>query len=267
MYAFKGRIYPKYVNFRSIILQCTLLLGVATASEVDLRFRIYVPEQGGILTESTVWNALPELFLKNEMGFRRLSVARGQASGYFKYAGKAEMTLYTREVRDERLVVESEDPAGLGPLRQRSSYKPYAKVVFPVGLKEAMVMIRPEKREAGGLRSAIAMNIDPTRLPKGKGTFYNASSDPLTMLIAGNRHVIRPGGRLVLRRSEIEEKEVGDMAVGRMVLARRDEERGNWEPKYNRPVYLKPDVSNFFLISSSGNGRYRVRVIYGEEES
>ena|GEM_PF-3478060 len=267
MYALHDVFYPKFVTIRSCILHFTLLLGVAGAEEVDLRFRIYVPEQGGILTEQTQWNALPELYLQIGGSYRRLASARGQASRYFRYKGDPELTLYTREVEVRRLEGEGMEEGDEAPLREFSSYRPYARVRIPETWKETMIMLRPEERDSQGLCWAVAMNIDPSQLPKGKGTFYNASSRTLALTVAGQAHVIRSGQRLVLNRSQVQERQVGNMVVGRMVLAEQDQERGIWKPRYTRPVYVKPHVSNLFLISDAGNERVRVRVVYGEEGS
>jgi len=267
MYAFTSIFSPKFLNLRSLFLQSALLIGVARAAEVDLKFRIYVPEQGGVLTEQTIWKALPELYLQENGNYRRLAAARGQASRFFSYKGEAEMMLFTREVEQRRLELENPDPDEEAPLREFSTYKPHARVLFPEGWTEAVVMIRPEERNAEGLCWAVAMNIDPSRLPKGKGTFYNASGRKLALTVGGKAHMIRSGQRLVLNRAQVQEKEVGEMAVGRMVLAEQDKDGGSWKPRYTRPVYLKPGVSNLFLISDSGNDRVRVRAVYGEEES
>jgi len=266
MCAFKEVYFPKYVNLNSFILQLCLIGSFVGAEEVDLRFRIYVPEQGGILTEQTIWKALPELYVQENGRYRRLAATRGQASRYFQYTGDAEMTLYTREVEERRLEREGGNPEDEAPLRQISSYRPYARVRFPEAWNEAMVMIRPEERNPEGFSWAVAMNIDPTHLPRGKGTFYNASGRTLALTIAGEAHLIRSGQRLVLNRAQVREKEVGNMVVGRMVLAEQEEEGGTWRPRYTRPVYLKPGVSNLFLISEAGNQRVRVRAIYGKEE-
>lgn len=267
MFAFKVSSIPKFVRAHSLILQFLLWGSLVSAQDVDLKFRIYVPDQGGLLTEQTVWKALPELFVQENGRYRRLAAARGQASRYFTYRGEAEMLLFTRKVKQERLVVEGMNEDDLSPMREKSEYIPYAKVRFPVAWEEAMVMIRPEERNQEGLCWAVAMNIDPSHLPKGKGTFYNASNRTLALTVGGKAHMIRAGQRLVLNRTQVKEKEVGDMAVGRMVLAEQEEQGGAWKPRYSRPVYLKPDVSNLFLISEAGNNRVRVRAVYGEEES
>ncbi len=266
MYAYHVRRCAKFVTCFSAVLLGLFIGSNSFAQDVDLRFRIYVPEQGGILTEDTEWKVLPELFVREGGSYRRIAAARGQASRFFSYRGDAEMMLYTREVKRVAREVENWDPNEALPTREESSYVPYAKVTVPAEWTEAMLLIRPEERNAQGLRWAAIMNLDPRRLPKGKGTFYNASGRPLAMTLAGEAYMLQPGQRLILNASQMKEKEVQNMTVGRMILAERDADSANWRPRYSRPVYLKSNVSNLFLISGDPGERIRVRAIYGEEK-
>jgi len=217
-----------------------LLLGPACMTRAELRFQVHAWEQQGLLTEDTVWNAMPPLFYGEGGGRKSLRATRGQTSPVHRYDGTSPLRFYKRGAAADAL--------------------PYAQVDFDPAWENMVVLLFPDQVGSDGLVRAQALDIAPEKAPAGKAYFYNGSGSPLRVQVNGRVLQLQPHGSVLLAPREFGQSSVRGMTMSQVYLARPDAE-GEWKQIHSAVLYLKADHPNLFLIMNYGR-RVQIRTLY-----
>ena len=201
------------------------------------KFSVYVWPAQGLIAPSGSTKAIPNLIYADDDGVHGLKVTRGQLSRTYAYRGDSPLRLRVRPVASDT----QDSPASA----------PYATVPFRPEWDQFTVLVYPEQRGTQGVR-ATALDFRPDRVPVGKATFYNASTNRVRFVAGGRAHSLAPGQRLALSRSELEERRTQGLSEFRVVVGRQDR-RQRWSTVYNRLHYLDSSQRCLFVIAEYGN--------------
>lgn len=218
-------------------------VGLTPTLFAEIHFRVYTWPLQGLVSETSDIAALPELFyLNKEDQPKRLRISRGSISQRHRYDGESPLRLVQKT----------------GSVGGEDQFSPFAQVRVQRNAEHTLLIFNPDQPRSNGGANVSVMHADPRRVPKGKATFYNTSSQIVLMNVDGRNFRIRSG------RALIQEPEERGVAFSRMRvrLAARHPTREEMKMMFTGTLRIFDDRPNLFLVQEYGD-RMQVRSIRG----
>ncbi len=220
-----------------------LLLCLPPLLPGDIQFRIYTWPLQGLVSGSSDIESLPELYYLNDRDQpQRLRIARGSVTKRYRYDGDSPL----------RLVKKTGEVGG------EDQFAPFAQVRIQRDAEHTLLLYNPDQPRSDGQANVSVMHADHRRVPKGKGTFYNSSSQTVILNLDGESFRLAPGGA-VIREAGIPGEAFRRMRVR---VAAPHPNRQELKMMFTGSIRIFEDQPNLFLVQEYGE-RMQVRSIRG----